>query len=214
MAVGELIAVRWPAPGSVAPAACQQRHRKPLSRGFTLLEALIVVSIAALLLALGIPSFQNTILSNRLTATANQFVSAYNNARLTAIRRNAAVQFCSGTAANNGSEVLGVACGTEPGAIFMLNAGGSTATKVTQGPTLPSGVTLGSSEALRFSGQGFARAAVGGTAPYNGLLLDLSTSRLSANNRRCVYLTTGSIISICSASGTGACDANEPASCQ
>lgn len=216
MAVGENVAVRVvqrSMRGCVAPAAWRQRSPRPLSQGFTLMEALTVVSIAAILMALGIPSFQNTILSNRLTTTANEFVSTYTSARLTAIRRNAAVQFCSGASASNGSEVLGVACGAAAGATFMLDAGGSSATKVTEGPTLPPGVTLGSSVALRFNGQGFARAAVGGAGPYTGLLLDLSTSQFSNNNRRCVYLATGSIISVCAASGTGACNANEPTSC-
>ncbi len=214
MAVGELIAVRRPTPCGIAFAVRQPQSSLVRSRAFTVLEALIVVAIVGILLAIGIPSFQSTIVSNRLTTTANEFVSSFNNARLTAIRRNAAVQFCSGTAANNGSELLGAACGTEAGAAFMLNAAGTATTRVAGGPALPTGVMLASSVALRFSGQGFARAAAGGTAPYSGLLLDLSTNRLSTNNRRCVYLTTGSIMSVCSASGTGACDANEPASCQ
>ncbi|MDO9451474.1 MAG: GspH/FimT family pseudopilin [Stagnimonas sp.] len=200
--------------GRAAVAACRQRNRKPLSRGFTLLEVLIVVTIAAIILALGIPSFQNTILSNRLTTTANAFVSTYNSARLAAIQRNAAVQFCSSSTTTNGAEVLGTNCGAETtGAALMLNAGGTTTTRVAAGPAVPAGLTLTSSAALRFNGQGFARAAVSGTAPYTGLLLDLSTSRFATNNRRCIYLATGSIISVCSVSGTGACNASEPSSC-
>ncbi len=217
MGVGELFAAhatrRLTAAG-VATAVQRQQGHKSSSRGFTLLEVLVVVTIAAIILALGIPSFQNTILSNRLTTTANAFVSTYNSARLAAIQRNAAVQFCSGSATTNGTEVLGTDCGSEAiGAALMLNAGGTTTTRLATGPTVPAGLTLTSSAALRFNGQGFARAAVSGTAPYTGLLLDLSTSRFATNNRRCIYLATGSIISVCSASGTGACNASEPTSC-
>lgn len=217
MGVGEFFAkplARQSMSSRTAIATSRQSGRKSVSRGFTLLEVLIVVTIAAIVLALGIPSFQNTIVSNRLTTTANAFVSTYNEARIRAIRRNSAVQFCGSTTTTNGTAVMGTACGSVAGATFMLDAGGTTATKVAESPAVPSGVTLTSAVAVRFNGQGFARAAAGGTAPYTGLLLDLSTNRLSVNNRRCVYLTTGSIISVCSTSGTGACDANEPANCQ
>lgn len=217
MGVGELSTARATqrvTPLGVAIAVDRQRGQKPSLQGFTLIEVLVVVTIGAIILALGIPSFQNTILSNRLTTTANAFVSTYNSARLAAIQRNAAVQFCSGSASTNGTEVLGTNCGDETtGAALMLNAGGTSTTRVVAGPAVPAGLTLTSSAALRFNGQGFARAAVSGTGPYTGLLLDLSTSRFTTSNRRCIYLATGSIISVCTASGTGACNASEPTSC-
>jgi len=217
MVFGELLAARterWLMPGRGACAMVRRLQHLHSQQGFTVLETMIVVTIVGVVLMVGIPSFQNTVLSNRLTTSANAFVSSYNSARLTAIQRNAAVQFCGGTTAGNGSEVLGAACGTEAGAAFMLNIGGASAARIADAPVLPAGFTLASTAALRFNGQGFARAAVGGTAPYSGLLLDLSSNRLSVRNRRCVYLTTGSIISVCSVTGTGACNANEPASCQ
>lgn len=182
--------------------------------GFTLLEALIVVSISAIVLGLGVPSFKTTIASNRLTSAANAFVGNYNNARITAIRRNVAVQFCGDGASTNGSERLGTDCGSSAGAVRLLNSDSSSTTVVAQVPTLPPGVTVVSARGLRFNGQGFGRLAVSGTGPYTGLLLDLSSSTVTSNNRRCVYVTTGSIISVCSATGTGACNASEPSSCQ
>lgn len=216
MVVGELFAehaTRGLIPRRGATAAGRHQGRKPSLRGFTIFEMLIVVTIVAIVTAIGIPSFRNTILSNRLTATANAFVSTYNSARLSAIRRNAAVQFCSSASSTNGSEVLGTACASETGAAYMLNADATTTTKVAEAPAMPPGLTVSSSAALRFNGQGFARAAVSGSGPYTGLLLDLSTSQLGTNNRRCIYLATGSIISVCTASGTGACNASEPTSC-
>lgn len=55
--------------------------------GFTLLELLIVVSIAAILLGIAIPSFNATIRSNRLTTYANELVTALNIARSEAVKR-------------------------------------------------------------------------------------------------------------------------------
>jgi type IV fimbrial biogenesis protein FimT len=176
---------------------------------------MITIAITAIIVTIGVPSFRSSIASNRLTTTANAFISAYNDARLTSIRRNGPVQFCGGSAASNGSsDVLGTQCSTTAGAVYMLNADNTTATQVSGAPEVPAGITLGTANALRFNGYGFASAAVGGNGPFNGLLLDLSTNTISSNNRRCIYLTTGSIISVCTVSGTGACNASEPASCQ
>lgn len=188
----------------------------PNQRGVTLLEALIVVVIASIILTLGVPSFRTSIASNRLTSVANAFVSSYNSARLTAIRKNAAVQFCSNASAANGTTApLGTSCnGAAAGAAFRVEPGGTTATQIVEAPNLPPGITINSAGALLFNGQGFGRAAVGGTAPYTGLLLDLSSSAITTNNRRCLYLTTGSILSVCTVTGSGACNASEPTSCQ
>jgi type IV fimbrial biogenesis protein FimT len=59
--------------------------------GFTLLELMIVVSIAAILLGIAIPSFKATIRNNRLTAYANGLVTALNVARSEAVKRGRSV---------------------------------------------------------------------------------------------------------------------------
>jgi len=67
-------------------------HHKPdNSSGFTLLELLVTVSIAAILMSMAIPSFVGTIRSNRLTTYANEFVTALNIARSEAIKRGVQV---------------------------------------------------------------------------------------------------------------------------
>lgn len=190
--------------------------RRPAS-GFSLLELLIAVAVAGIMLAIGIPSFRGLFASNRLTTTANEYVTAFNEARMAAIRRNAATQFCSNVATTNGTDTLGTACGTSAGAVYVLNANGTSVTKLNEAPTLPPGLSLGSSTvaALRYNAQGFARVAVGGTGPYTGLLLDLSSSALTTNNRRCLYLTTGSTVSSCTVTTTsGGCPTSEPTSCR
>ena len=55
--------------------------------GFTLLELMVVVSLAAILLGIAIPSFNATIRSNRLTTNANELVTALNIARSEAVKR-------------------------------------------------------------------------------------------------------------------------------
>ena len=183
--------------------------------GFSLLELLIAVAVAGIILAVGIPSFRSLMASNRLSATANAYVSAFNEARMAAIRRNGATQFCSNVAATNGTDVLGTACGTAAGAAYSLDANGTSTTPITSAPTVPGGLSLASGvTALRYNSQGFARVAVGGTAPYTGLLLDLSSSAITTNNHRCLYLTTGSIVSSCAVTTSGACPTSEPSTCR
>ncbi|MGZ8239919.1 MAG: GspH/FimT family pseudopilin [Methylobacter sp.] len=61
------------------------------NRGFTLIELMITISIAAILMAIAMPSFTSTIRSNRLTTYANEFVTALNLARSEAIKRGVSV---------------------------------------------------------------------------------------------------------------------------
>jgi type IV fimbrial biogenesis protein FimT len=62
--------------------------------GFTIMELMITVALAAVLLGVGIPSFRAIMANNRLTTSSNDFVSAINFARSEAIARNIPVTFC------------------------------------------------------------------------------------------------------------------------
>ena len=59
--------------------------------GFTLLELMITVALVGLLASIGIPSFTSSLRGNRLTTSANEFISAINLARSEAVKRNQSV---------------------------------------------------------------------------------------------------------------------------
>jgi len=63
------------------------------NKGFTLLELMVMVAVAAILLSVGVPSFRAVIMDNRMVRDSNQFAASINLARSSAVRfqRNATI---------------------------------------------------------------------------------------------------------------------------
>ncbi len=57
----------------------------------TLIELLVSVAVIAVLLLIGIPSFQETIQNNRIVTSSNELIGAFNFARAEAVRRGDSV---------------------------------------------------------------------------------------------------------------------------
>ena len=70
-----------------------------LSGGFTLIELLVVMALIAILAAIGVPSYQNMVTSNRITAEINGLVTHLQYARSTAVKEGRNVTVTS----NNGN---------------------------------------------------------------------------------------------------------------
>lgn len=64
-------------------------------QGFTLLELLIAIAVAAILLAVAVPSYQSLVQRNSLTANVNDLVGDLNYARSEAVTRGQDVYICS-----------------------------------------------------------------------------------------------------------------------
>lgn len=75
------------------------------SAGFTLIELMVTIAIAAILLALAYPSFTASMRANRVTAATNQMLATINFARAEALRSKSTARICP----NAG----GIACGTD-----------------------------------------------------------------------------------------------------
>ena len=164
-------------------------------RGFTLIELMVTLTVAGVLLALGIPSFSKLIANNRIATQTNEFVSALNMARSEAVRRsqgvsvrstNGGVDFASGWKIYSDPNLAGAA----PAASDVLREssglpGKTTVKSVTRSGTAPNysytNATAGA--AIVFNSRGgnnggapaFFRLCDSGDSSISGRILQVST---------------------------------------
>jgi type IV fimbrial biogenesis protein FimT len=70
---------------------------KPMrSRGFSLLELMITITVMAILLAIAVPSFRDVIHRNQVSSASNALLASMNYARSEAITRGQLVSMCPG----------------------------------------------------------------------------------------------------------------------
>src|SRR5690606_31720666 len=88
------------------------------SRGFTLMEMMLVIAVAALILGIGVPNLRAFILNARMTANANDILMAVHTARSEAIKRQTRTVVCLTTT----PEAAAPACdgdGSQGWAVFV-----------------------------------------------------------------------------------------------
>ena len=73
-------------------------------RGFTLIELLVTITIAGILAALAVPTFDSVALSSKLNSLSSSFMASAQLARSEAIKRNQPVTLC---ASSNGTGCTG-----------------------------------------------------------------------------------------------------------
>lgn len=191
--------------GELPPAVrlCGRSYLMSFRRGsgFTLVELLITMAVAIILTVIAVPSFRHLSLSNQLTTASNNLVTAINSARMEAIKRNTNTQFCSNSGSANTTDTLGAACGTQTGAVYLLNTSTTTLPVLAAAAGLTTSLQIkGNVVALRFSGQGLGKQA-GTTTPYDGDVADICTSQMSTDNHRIIAIHTGSLIETRTQSG-------------
>lgn len=175
-----------------------RRMIRDTRRGFTMIELMVAIAIAAILLAVGVPSFQSFIASSRLSTANNELVGAMALARSEAIRRGARVTVCksadSATCTNTGGWQQGwivFVDTTRSGATAEVNTG---ETIVARYEAIAGSLTLvGDTNVVNyisFAADGTARLMSG--AAQAGRIRVCNSASVMANSRRARDITVTS----------------------
>jgi type IV fimbrial biogenesis protein FimT len=164
--------------------------RKRRQHGFNLLELMVTVTIAAVVLGIGVPTFTEVLANNRMAGAANDLVTAVHTARTEAVKRRATVTICASSnwdAANPDCDLGGGTAGwivfTDTDGDVSVDAPGDTVV-LTHAP-LADGLTFdidaGASPYMQFGGNGFPQTAAAGVPITNIQLCDGRGDRNTGN---------------------------------
>lgn len=174
------------------------RAQAPM-RGFTLVEAMVVIAIVAVLAGVAVPGFRALLVNQRLTTAAQGFSAALSLARMEAIRRAQAVRVAA-TAGNDWSTGWAVLAGPD-GALQTVRRFDA----LPQGVEVDAALGDGFAKGLRYDGSGFPRRADTGGFGAGCLTLKAETGR-----RASILVSPSGRARVCNPDlrgdcGTGAC---------
>jgi type IV fimbrial biogenesis protein FimT len=106
-----------------AQASTRSSTAKPRSLGFSLIELLVVLAIAAVLLGIGVPNMQQYVVTSRLSGASNDLFTALNVARSEAVRRGVQVTLATNGAAGSRDWTTGWTMFVDTNADGALTAG-------------------------------------------------------------------------------------------
>jgi type IV fimbrial biogenesis protein FimT len=101
--------------------------------GFTLIELMVTLAVAAIVLSIALPSFNASMLNNKSNALGEDFNTALNYARSEAIKRSARVSICS---SDDGINCLGAADWKKGWMVFLDKAASDSTSSVSIGTVL------------------------------------------------------------------------------
>jgi type IV fimbrial biogenesis protein FimT len=181
---------------STKPLDATQRLRSP-GDGFTLVELMVTLSVAAVLMAIGVPMFRETIARNRLTEQANDLVAAITIARSQAITANQRVSFCR---ADSDADAT---CSGTAGAweFWLINNAAGTVLRRGAIPTYGGVIEVTSTlidDEMTFASDGLART---NDVLVAGEQLIVCSNHGTTDNQRVITLGAGSRVSTNPVSG-------------
>lgn len=172
---------------------------RPRQAGLTMIELLITLAVLAIVLAIGIPSFEGLLASTRVTNATNELLSAFAQTRSEAIRRGQRVTMCISA---NGIQCTNAGNWEQGWIIFSDATRAGNVANVDAGEVIIqnnrvslAGITIQGAAALpryiSFSSDGQSRTLAGAIQAGNIEVCSTSTA-LSDNNRARRLLINGS----------------------
>ena len=168
------------------------------SRGFTLIELMITLSIAAVLMVVAVPSFVLYKKNAELTSIANTLLAATNAARGEAMKRGMSAMVVP---TNNGSDWT-------TGWVVFVDKNNSrtysdtTDTLVLSQAALPTGISVtgnnnatGTTPYIMFDASGYSKSKTGGfgALSISFARTDVGTADLYSQTRRIIIASTGRV---------------------
>ncbi len=164
--------------------------------GFTLVELMLTLAVAAILLAVAAPGFRGILQSNRATTFTNDFVAHLNLARSEAIKQGQSVSLC---AANSSQTACSNSTNWSNGWLLFVDSNddgllGNLADRIKIYPTLDGGRTLTTRQThITYSSEGFVTSGAGDfrlqasacSGPYARLLQLSASGRLRVTATDC-----------------------------
>lgn len=71
------------------------------SKGFTLIEMMVVIALLAIMASVAVPAYQNLIQNNRLSSTTNALLTGLQLARSEAVTKRSSITVCGANAAQS-----------------------------------------------------------------------------------------------------------------
>ena len=167
------------------------------ARGFTLVELMIAIAVAAIVLTFGVPGFQSFVNGNQLAASANELVASVQTARMEAIRRNRRVVVCPSANANAGAAARCATANVDGWITFVDNDRSnafSAGDTLLRNSVVDGRVDVAAFGAVVFRSDGLARDASGDPAD-RALRLAIDTDQ-PRRNVRCVGIRTSGSVSV------------------
>ncbi|MDH6166172.1 type IV fimbrial biogenesis protein FimT [Variovorax boronicumulans] len=164
------------------------------SSGFTLVELMVVVAILAVLGAIGVPSFRDMLLNQRLATAAQGFGAALSFARMEAIQRA------------QGVEVIALAGGDWSEGWVVRTWTNDVYRTLRRFDRLPQGVSIdttlggGFAQGLRYDGNGFSRQTAKASFSAGCLTLKAETGR-----RASIIVSASGRAKVCNPDVSGDC---------
>lgn len=151
--------------------------------GFTLIELMVTIAVAAILLTIAVPGFQALVQNNRATTLANELTTALNLARSEAVRRGQMISVCAADSGNDWEDGWRVELGDD------CNAADDDILRIWDAPPARSVIDADGETSVSFS-------PMGTREDQNAVTFDVHAENCSGERARTLHISPGGRVGV------------------